>query len=295
MNSQPNTQIILGIISIILISTLLIANIEHPDGNMLDLTTIGIIIIVILVVIQFIYLNHYTQKTYGNDQADDYFSFPLNFITAMATVAFIIQIVFQMHRQTKADKHDAMFDLNAYTTEVVIRNWETDPVSHPALNKLYESIFSYAAGGNGQFMTKSEWQAKYPHITYVPYVGNERQWHFSAKFCQHVTNVVRMFKLDDYYLITDLNAKATILNSPYAGWLTSFQSFMSYPIVRNVWEQYKFRHANPKLTAWVQHFILDEIDNNPDFFNTNKAIWQQHVENYLSGKSNQVQRELKQN
>ena len=54
MNSQPNTQIILGIISIILISTLLIANIEHPDGNMLDLTTIGIIIIVILVVIKFL-------------------------------------------------------------------------------------------------------------------------------------------------------------------------------------------------------------------------------------------------
>ena len=203
----------------------------------------------------------------------------------MATIAFILQIVFDMRRSAQHESLEIKQNLSIYTDTVVVQNWESDPLTYPQLNELYQEIFSKPMGSRSGFMTKKAWEEMYPEIPCVPYEGNEEQWHYAQKFCQQMTNVVRMFNLNVLYKIGDQTDKDNILHSPYAGWMTEFKAFMQNPLIRNVWEQYKYRHVNPQYSAWVQDYIISDIDSDKDIFKHHNTRWGEEVNAILSGKN----------
>lgn len=271
-------------ITFIIIIVSLFSLTDNPWHLVDDWKTATMVSLIALLMINFVYLNHYTHKGYGQKHSDDFFNFPLEFITAMATVAFILQIVFEMQRSARHDTLINKQNLSLYTDTVVVKNWEADATKYPQLNELYEEIFSKPSGSKGGFMTKEAWEKKFPDIAHIPYEGNEEKWHYAAKFCQQMINVVRMFNLNTLYKIEIAGDKDLILHSPYAGWISEFRAFMQNPLIRNVWEQYKYRHVNPQFSAWVQYYIIDEVDSKKDIFKTHNKRWNQEVNDLLSGK-----------
>ena len=163
--------------------------------------------------------------------------------------------------------------LSLYTQKVVVDTWEADAMNYPRIHDTYKQVFSYVSSDSGQFLTKQEWESLGIPVEYVPFEGNEEAWHYSAKFIQEMVNIVRMFGLEQKFRINNEQDLEKSQENKYAGWMTGFRMFLKSPIVRNVWEQYKYRHVNPYFSAWVKYFITDPIDQDPDFFKKHRAKW----------------------
>ena len=138
---------------------------------------------------------------------------------------------------------------------------------------------------NFKFMSKEQWAKKKLKVPFIPYKGHELEWHYCAKFCQHLVNIYRMFDLDKKF---KTNSKEDLKNSNFglfAGWITTFKMFLSVPVVRNVWEQYKYCMGNPELSAWVKYFITDPLEKDPKFFSKHRNYWDKEITKILSAQN----------
>ena len=52
----------------------------------------------------------------------------------------------------------------------------------------------------------------------------------------------------------------------------------------NVYEQYKYRHVNPDFTAWVQYFIINPLDEDPNYWIKHKKGWD-NAQNFILNKN----------
>ena len=232
-----------------------------------------LIFVVIVVCINYYIHNHYSQEV-----ADDLVGFPIQTCNALFVFLLIVQLEFTAYQSQRLQEESLATNLSLFTQQVVVDRWEEDAMKDPKLNDLYEKIMSNAAGGaNNSFYTKEEWEALNIPVEYVPYKGNETEWHYAAKFIQEMVNIVRMFDLQEKFRLHSAADLEKSTKGKFAGWITCFRMFLAEPIIRNVWEQYKFRHVNPAFSAWIKFYCTDVLDNDPEFWSKHKAKWMDSV------------------
>ena len=187
----------------------------------------------IIVILTITGLNFYALKAYGLEGYQSRYFFPFTFIGALVTLLSIFKIGYDTFRTNELEEKEARVNLSKYTDTIVINNWENDCINNPKLNSLYEKIMSKSFNDNFKFMSKEQWAKKKLKVPFIPYKGHELEWHYCAKFCQHLVNIYRMFDLDKKF---KTNSKEDLKNSNFglfAGWITTFKMFLSVPVVRN--------------------------------------------------------------
>lgn len=231
--------------------------------------------------IALVYFNYKLHKQHGVHYAQDFIKFPIEFLASAFIFFGIAKIGYDTMLISERQEKELASELSLFTEKVVVDTWENDAMNHPEVRAVYEKIFSTPASDSGQFLSQKEWEALDIPVPYVPYQGNEEAWHYSAKFIQEMVNIVRMFGLEKSFRINEPQDLIKSQQSMYAGWFTGFRMYLKTPIVRNVWEQYKYRHVNPKFSAWVQYFILDPMDNDPNFFKKHRETWDKNMQEQL--------------
>ncbi len=224
-----------------------------------------------------IFLNHKLHRKRGRMFASDFILFPVEFIASVFVFFGIAKIGYDTMNLTALQEKQIDTTLSQVTDKIVIGTWESDPMNYPEINPLYEEIFSKSVSNSGKFLDQDQWNSLNIPVKYIPFQGNEKAWHYSAKFIQQMVNVIRLFDLDNKFEINNKADLERISSTRFAGWFMCFRMFISSPIVRNVWEQTKYTYANPEFTAWIKFYITDPIDNNPDFFKQQRQIWDQKV------------------
>ena len=249
------------------------------------LTNSFIFIISILGLVFFITWANYTIiSKHGIKHAELFVQFPFTFLGSLFVFFGMGKLIYDTMTSNKYKEREIRSKLSEYTETVIINNWENDCIKNPELNKLYEKVFSKPYNDDEYFMTKKEWEKKNINVPYVPYRGNELEWHYCAKFCQHLVNIYRMFHLDETFIINNEDDLKKSFEGVFAGWITCFRIFLSVPIARNVWEQVKYRHGNPKLSAWVKYFCTDPLDKDPKFFYKHRKNWDKAINQILNKK-----------
>lgn len=242
----------------------------------------SVMLIVLLFLVNLVYLNHLTHRTYGQEHSDDFFTFPINFITAMATIVCFWQIASDADASKEARRRKIMNDLSSFTENIVIGTWEDETMSTPQLQELYANTLGAASGSDSKtFLNKEEWDKNFPSIPYYSYKNNEQKWHYAAKFCQQMVNIIRMFDLHMNFHINKESDREKSMTGAYGGWITGFRMYMQHPLVRNVWEQSKTRYDSPDITAWVQYFVIDTMENDPNYWENHARNWEKSMQEYL--------------
>ena len=248
--------------------------------------TILWLVLIIVFVVSAGFLNHYIRDKFGSSAREDFMTFPVQLINAMIILAIIGTFWLDTVHHREIQRKDMLRNLSLYTHKVIVEGWENDAMKYSELDGLYENIFS-KPGGDGKtnsFLTKQQWDNLHIPVKYVSYEGHVKQWHYAAKFTQEMVNVVRTLNLQTLFPIHDKNAMARSFTGIYAGWFTCFRKFLSVPIIRNVWEQAKYSHVNPAFNAWVQYYIIDVVEKDPDFWIKNKERWNKSVAKLLETK-----------
>ena len=157
-------------------------------------------------------------------------------------------------------------------------------MQHTALNPLYEQIMGRQKGSNGlmRFKSEYEWHQVYPNLSYAPFEANELQWHYAVAFCQEMINVIRMFDLTHRFQIGNPSDLDRSITDTFSGWLVTFRIHMKNPFVRQVWLTNQTRHGNPEISAWVQYYVTDPIDADPDYFIKHQSRWDHEVAKILN-------------
>lgn len=214
---------------------------------------------IITILVTLIY--KHIRKAYSMHISEESFKYPITILGTVCTLGFILQVT----EKTKSYQKKVVFEnrhmISDYTYTTVVKNWEKDAIDHPELNPLYENIFGMSADNTGYFPTKEQWGKQAPHIPFVPFEDNPKQWHFAVQLCQEMVNTVRTFDLYNQKKIGTDTKKI----SKFDTLLTTFRVFMKNPTVRNVWELYRYHLANVYIDAWITYHITDFIDQNPDF------------------------------
>ena len=244
--------------------------------------------------INIIFLYHANRRSKGVDHTDDFFNFPVNFLMSMATVVAIYQISYDVNSSAATDKDSNEHALSLIADEIVVATWETDPMTYPELNALYESTVGHqVADYFNRFKSESEWKKSYPNLPYHFFVDHPTSWHYASKFCQQMVNIIRMFDLQIKLPLGDTYVRDHLLQSQFVGWITTFRLFLKNPIVRQVWETNKTTYVNPSMTAWVNFYIVDYVDSHPDFYRQHRYEWDAAVDTILSTKDHASYRTLK--
>lgn len=207
---------------------------------------------------------------YGKHFSSNIFNYPIGLLTVLCTLSMVFQFSLHATSNKQQSEFDARNNLSKFTHDTVIENWEKDTINYPELNPMYENIFSMSTGNNGYFLTQEQWQEKDLGVPYVSFSGNEIEWHFAAQFCQEMVNIIRAHALIEKFPVHYPMPK----DNPFHSWLIKFRLFMKDPIVRNVWEQYRYHFANVHIDAWITHHIIEFVDKNPDFHTEQLEQWQ---------------------
>jgi len=250
----------------------------------LIIKTFLIVLFTIILVIIVTYLYDYVSINYGDKKAYNYIQFPFIFIGSLFILFAVFSIGFQTFHLDRETTKKNNYELSNYTHTVVVDGWERNAFEYnKELSKMYQHIFSKPSGySKNSFISKKEWDNLGLNVPYVPYKGNEIKWNYAAQFCQEMTNIYRMFNLDKQYKIGNKKDLIKSKSTEFSGWFSSFRMWLSVPIVRNVWEQYKYRHINPSLSAWVKYFITDPIDNDKNFWIKHREEWNKKINQILS-------------
>ena len=267
--------------SALMLAVLLAIHFFSVGGTYFDISMGQIIIfsITVLIMVNIIYLYHLTRRAYGPEHSDDFFNFPVNFLVSMMTVVMVYQIGFDSMHSAFIEKRHNDHDLSTIAEKIVVGTWEGNPFIYPQLNNLYEGIMGHqvTADGTVRFRNRQEWQAIHPGLKYFEFKHHALSWHYAAEFCQQMVNVIRMFELQKRFKLGDGNDLDMSLNSNFSGWLTGFRMFLKNPLVRQVWETNKTRYSDPQLTAWVQYYVIDLVDRDPDLFIKHRRHWDREV------------------
>lgn len=268
----------LAVILIIIYLSLFVTMKElQTDFHYVILTLIFILFAVgIITRIYKYYVSRYNEKV-----ARTIVRFPIEIVASLFVFFAIGKIAYDTLRaKDAADKVDRL-KLSDYTHTVVVDQWEGDSMHARELDTQYKRIFSYSVGNNGKFLSKEQWDRLNLNVPYVSYEGNEVSWHYAARMIQEKVNIVRMNELQKKYRLNNEEDLKKTTRGRFGGWFTGFRMWMQDPIVRNVWEQYKYRHVNPEYSAWVEYYIVQPIDKDPEFWKKHRINWDNDMKSFL--------------
>ena len=231
---------------------------------------IGLIIVVIGASIA----NFYIVQKYGSTYTRTIVQFPVTFLASLFVFFAIGQIGFTTSKSIEKVLETLGIELSKFTQQVVVDRWEKDVSKNRELYQMYKDIFSKPSNSDDKsgFYTRQKWEERFPKVPYVPYEGNEDSWHFAAQYIQEQLNIYRMFHLAKKFKLGDEDDLKKSQEGIFAGWISCFRMFFTNPTIRNVWEQYKYRHGNPEYSAWVRYYVTDVIED-PEFFKNHQEKW----------------------
>lgn len=255
-----------------------IENITGPHHITMYIVYIFIIIIVSIIG----YINYIVVKKYGTKYTST-IQFPFVFLASLFVFFATGKIGIDTSRNREKYDKSLGVDLSIFTQRLVVDRWEKEVSENKKLTDIYKSIFSKPSNSHNKngFYTRCQWEKNFPDIPYVPYEGNEDQWHFATKYIQEQYNIYRMFHLGESFRLGNEDDLQKSQEGPFAGWLSCFRMFYTNSTIRNVWEQYKYRHGNPKYSAWVKYYVIDVIKK-PDFFKNHKMKWDKNVNDLIN-------------
>lgn len=200
--------------------------------------------------------------------------FPIHMITALTFVYLICQTIYYLINHSKLKKKELQQTSTLYAGKIIIDRWEKNAEDNE-IAELYNNIIELQNGGN--FYTEKEWIKKFPSIKYVDITSNNKKLRFISKFIQEMTDSVRIFDLENKYIINNKkDIQRSLRNNTdenLLGWFTSYRMWLSNDYVRNVWENTKYSYKSPEFSKWVQYFIIDPVENNPNFWIEHKKNW----------------------
>lgn len=209
------------------------------------------------------------RKVHGKLISSNIFNYPVGLLGVMCSLAYVFQFALHTQGSKTQSLFDARHNLSNFAQTTVVENWEQDAMDHPELNALYENIFGMGSGNDGYFLTREQWEKKGLNVPYIPFTGNELEWHFAAQFCQEMVNIVRSFLID-----TDTAGKLSSIEDAMHSWVIKFRLFMKDPVVRNVWEQYRYHLANVHVDAWITQHVTNFVDTEPNSEQQQRNQWQ---------------------
>lgn len=239
-------------------------------------------------------LNIFIIKKYGEKYTKSVLQFPFVFLASLFVFFAIGKIGYTTSRNEEKYDKSLGIELSKFTQQVVVDRWEKDVSKNVNLYQMYKDIFSKPSNSvnkNG-FYTIYQWEKKFPDVPYVPYEGNEDSWHFAAQYIQEQLNIYRMFHLADKFKVGNENDLKKSQEGIFAGWISCFRMFFTNPTIRNVWEQYKYRHGNPLYSAWVKYYVTDVIEK-PGFFKNHQEKWDKESVEILKKKKKEFKEKNK--
>ena len=242
-------------------------------------------ILLVSITIFITYLFDKVSMKHGKKKAYNIIQFPFIFMASLYVFFAIYKLGYQTQHLDEQTSINNSRELSKITQQIVVDGWESDAMKHKyELSDMYEEIFSKPCGNENGFMNEHEWNKLGLNVPYVSYKGNEIKWHYAAKFIQEMTNIYRLNDLGKTYKIGSIVDLAKSKLSANSGWFSSFRMWMSHPIVRNVYEQYKYRHINPEFTAWVKFYIIDTIEGDASYWKGHRKRWDKATEIILQRK-----------
>lgn len=210
-------------------------------------------------------LRHINQK-----YATGFVRVPVEILSALIVVVLIITMLQQsLHAQNQREK-SLRNDLSNFTQRIIVDRWEADLKATPSLADMYDNIhLNYLSPPDDVIRNR----LRKDNIPYVTKADNPQAWHFAAQFIQEMVNIVRKFEMEEHFAINDEAVRKTINETAYAGWFQCLRTYMATPVIRNVWERYKYRHVNPLFTAWVQFYIIDPCRDDK-FWSAHRKNWE---------------------
>lgn len=219
-------------------------------------------------------LNYYIVRKFGVEYTRTLVQFPVTFLASLFVFFAIGKIGFTTSKSSQKIDESLGLELSKFTQQVVVDRWEKDVLNNRELYQMYKDIFSKPSNSDDKsgFYTRQKWEERFPEVPYVPYEGNEDSWHFAAQYIQEQLNIYRMFHLAKKFKLGDEDDLKKSQEGIFAGWISCFRMFFTNPTIRNVWEQYKYRHGNPEYSAWVRYYVTDVIED-PEFFKNHQEKW----------------------
>lgn len=243
--------------------------------------TSSIVILLVILFIGWIIKKYiFYTRNYKESLAYSLLRFPIEMTATIFTLFAIAKIAYDtLESKRQIDRLEAQ-NLSNYTHTTVIDNWENKAMKYPELNTLYESVFCKQLGNTNTFLTKTQWESLGLNIPYIPFEGNENKYHYAAINIQSMVNIVRMHALVEKFKVNNDEDLKKSTSSKFAGWFTVFRMWMSTPLCRNVWEQYKYRHVNPEFSAWVEYFVIQPVEN-PEYWLNHRTNWDNEAQDIL--------------
>jgi hypothetical protein len=203
---------------------------------------------------------------------------PVRILSAAVIIVLIYTMVDTAQEQTRQGKSALRNNLSDFTQRVIVDGWETYALE---VEGMYDEIIQPFAPGEPEMMRRMA-QTSQPYLTKK---GREKEWHYAARFVQEMVNIARKFALDTKFPIAPENLER-IAKTPFAGWFVCLRLYLNSPVVRNVWERYKYRHVNPYFSAWVHYFIIDPVDKDPaKFWREHRAQWDKSLIEFMDQKT----------
>lgn len=243
--------------------------------------TVSIVILLVILFTGWVIKKYiFYASRYKESLAYSLLRFPIEMTATIFTLFAIAKIAYDtLESKRKTEILEAQ-NLSNYTHTTVIDNWETKAMEYPELNPIYQSVFCKQVGNKSELLTKEQWDSLGLNVPYVPFEGNENEYHYAGIFIQAMTNIVRMNTLDTTFKINNEEDLKKSTSSKYGGWFTAFRMWMSTPLCRNVWEQYKYSMVNPEFSAWVEYFVIQPTEK-PEFWINHRTNWDNSAQEIL--------------
>ncbi|MEC8881997.1 MAG: hypothetical protein VX737_01785 [Pseudomonadota bacterium] len=246
----------------------------------------------LFVIIFFITLalgHRYLSEKKGVSFVNNFFQFPIDLCVSLLTFIVIIQVVHQVDSAKSLEEKKLTKILAKYGDIIVIDNIEKNAIKYKGISRFYENILTedFPESKN----EKALWEERFPNIPYVKYEENKIEWHYSSIFIRQMISIINVFDMKKILPLSNkqnafkLDLKETEeRKSILLGWMVCFKLFLKNPTVRNSWEKTKSVYADSDTIAWVQQYIINDFENNPEYFKEHRKSWDAEVTEILKKK-----------
>lgn len=279
------------IIFLILLMVLIVSSFDQfsiqqiKNNWQLCLTGVLVIIFFTALTLSHRYLSEKKEASFVNN----FFQLPVDLCKSLLTFMVIIQVFHQVDNARSLEEKKLTKSLAEYGDIIVIGSIEKNAIEYKGISRFYENILKENSPELKN--KKGLWEKRFPNIPYVKYQENEIQWHYSSIFIRQMISLINVFEMKK---ILPLSNKKKLSKSDLkeiekrkrilAGWLVCFKLFLNNPTVRNAWENTQSVYADPDTIAWVQQYIINSLENNPEYFKEHRERWEAEVTEILKNK-----------
>ncbi|VVU94631.1 hypothetical protein CPAV1605_356 [seawater metagenome] len=224
------------------------------------------------------------RQKYGDNKVHQMFMiitgqpFPLVIFTVFTFVYVLFEITSTGQENAENEEYQLEFDKAKWFDKLITR-WEKTSLVDNDISKLYNDIIKKQHGET--FYTENQWKTIFGNKIDFYDVADPKynnKFRFVAIYIQEMTNLYRIFKLNDVLILG--NKKDLIDSLTYNKGkgkvytvVTLMRLWLSDDFVRNVWENTKKTMDSPNFCAWVQYFIIDPVQQDKKFWEKYSNSW----------------------